>query len=405
MAIRKFAHLAALLCANLLAHFWLFAFADVFKRVAPMNDVLLYGYWLQQMQGEGTILGVNQNFVYPAPALIPMFLAKFVGGNFGILVGWTVMVAILSSLALIALVQSKEANNSSLLAGWFWVASILLLGPVSISRIDVFAAILALFGMVAFFQSRIRTAVSLFTFGAWIKIWPFALVLGAFFADRRKNLIAAIVLGLSFSILLVAFLMGGNLSVLSFLSTQGDRGIQIESVVATFWLWAAKLGLPNAGIYFDQQMLTNQVSGIYVAEVGSLITAVMFIALGITALLGWRAAKAGAAPQHVFTVVALTAVLDLIVFNKVGSPQFMIWLAVPIAAWLFFELPKAKAAVAFGLVIAALTQLVYPILYIDLMGLGDSSMVALTLRNAALLAFLVWANLQLSALTRNRATV
>jgi hypothetical protein len=104
-------------------------------------------------------------------------------------------------------------------------------------------------------------------------------------------------------------------------------------------------------------------------------------------------------------VVALTAVLDLIVFNKVGSPQFMIWLAVPIAAWIFFELPKAKAAVAFGLVIAALTQLVYPILYIDLMGLGDSSMVALTLRNAALLAFLVWANLQLSALTRNRATV
>jgi hypothetical protein len=405
MVIRKFAHLATLLCANLLAHFWLFAFADVFKRVAPMNDVLLYGYWLQQMQGEGTVLGVNQNFVYPAPALVPMFLAKFVGGNFGILVGWTVMVAILSSLVLIAMVQSKETNNSSLLAGWFWVASILLLGPVSISRIDVFAAILALFGMVAFFQSRIRTAVSLFTFGAWIKIWPFALVLGAFFAERRKNLIAAIALGLSFSILLVAFLMGGNLSVLSFLSTQGDRGIQIESVVATFWLWAAKLGLPNAGIYFDEQMLTNQVSGIYVAEVGSLITAVMFIALGITAWLGWRAAKAGAARQHVFTVVALTAVLDLIVFNKVGSPQFMIWLAIPIAAWLFFELPKAKSAVAFGLVIAALTQLVYPILYIDLMGLGDASMVALTLRNAALLAFLVWANLQVSALTRNRATV
>ncbi|MEY4639302.1 MAG: hypothetical protein RLY13_300 [Actinomycetota bacterium] len=405
MAIRKFAHLAALLTANLLAHFWLFVFADVFKRVAPMNDVLLYGYWLQQMQVDGSILGVNQDFVYPAPALIPMFLAKLIGGNLGILVGWATMIAILSSLALIAMVQASGAAKPSFLAGWFWVTSILLLGPVSISRIDVFASILALFGLVAIAQSRLRTAISLFTFGAWIKIWPLALVLGSFFAERRKSVIAAFATGLSFAILLVAFLFGGNFSVLSFLYTQGDRGIQIESVVATFWLWAAKLGLPNAGIYFDQQMLTNQVSGIYVAEVGSLITAVMFIALGITALLGWRAAKAGAAPQHVLTVVALTAVLDLIVFNKVGSPQFMIWLAVPIAAWLFFELPKAKAAVAFGLVIAALTQLVYPILYIDLMGLGDSSMFALTLRNAALLAFLVWANLQLSSLTRNRATV
>jgi hypothetical protein len=403
MAIRKFAQLAVLLTANLLAHFWLFVFADVFKRVAPMNDVLLYGYWLQQMQVDGSILGVNQDFVYPVPALIPMFLAKLIGGNLGILVGWTTMVAILSSLALIAMIQASGAAKSSFLAGWFWVASILLLGPVSISRIDFFAAILALFGLVAIAKSRLRTAISLFTFGAWIKIWPFALVLGSFFAERRKSVIAAIATGLSFAILLVAFLFGGNLSVLSFLYTQGDRGIQIESVVATFWLWAAKLGLPNAGIYFDQQMLTNQVSGIYVFEIGNLITLAMFVALGITGWLGWRAAKAGAARVQVFTAVGLTAVLDLIVFNKVGSPQFMIWLAVPIAAWIFFELPRAKAAVVFGVTISALTQLVYPILYIDLMGLGDSSMLALTARNIAVLLFLIWANLQLSALTKNRA--
>jgi hypothetical protein len=354
------------------------------------------------MQVEGSILGVNQDFVYPAPALIPMFLAKLLGGNLGILVGWTTMVAVLSSLALIDMVQASGAAKSSFLAGWFWVTSILLLGPVSISRIDAFAAIMALFGVVAIAQSRLRTAISLFTFGAWIKIWPFALALGSFFAERRKSVIAAIATGLSFAILLVAFLFGGNLSVLSFLYTQGDRGIQIESVVATFWLWAAKLGLPNSGIYFDQQMLTNQVSGIYVAEIGNLITLAMFVALGITGWLGWRAAKAGAARVQVFTAVGLTAVLDLIVFNKVGSPQFMIWLAVPIAAWIFFELPRVKVAVVFGLTISALTQFVYPILYLDLMTLGDASLLALTARNIGLLLFLIWANLQLSALTKNR---
>jgi hypothetical protein len=99
--------------------------------------------------------------------------------------------------------------------------------------------------------------------------------------------------------------------------------------------------------------------------------------------------------------MSLTAVLDLIVFNKVGSPQFMAWLAVPMMALIIFELPRLKIPVAGLLVIAVTTNLIYPVFYIDLMGLGDLSVGLLTIRNALLIVMLVYANLRLSELSRN----
>jgi hypothetical protein len=47
-----------------------------------------------------------------------------------------------------------------------------------------------------------------------------------------------------------------------------------------------------------------------------------------------------------------------------------------------------------------LTNLVYPISYMDLMGLGDVSVTLLTLRNLFLVLMLVWANLRLGSLSK-----
>jgi hypothetical protein len=51
-----------------------------------------------------------------------------------------------------------------------------------------------------------------------------------------------------------------------------------------------------------------------------------------------------------------------------------------------------------GSCIALLTNLLYPIFYMDLMALGWLGITILTLRNAMLIALLVWANLRLSKL-------
>jgi hypothetical protein len=122
----------------------------------------------------------------------------------------------------------------------------------------------------------------------------------------------------------------------------------------------------------------------------------MFIALAITVFLAIRAVRAGSDRTQVFALAALTGVLDLIVFNKVGSPQFMIWLAVPLMALVYFGINKSKLGLAMGSAILLLTQLVYPVLYIELLGLETLSLGLLTLRNLLLVVLLIWANVQLS---------
>ena len=130
-------------------------------------------------------------------------------------------------------------------------------------------------------------------------------------------------------------------------------------------------------------------------ELAAVSNYLLFIALAITVLLAIRAVRAGRNRTQVFALTALTGVLDLIVFNKVGSPQFMIWLAVPLVALVYFGINKSKVALAIGAAILLLTQLVYPVFYIELLGLEIMPLGLLTVRNLLLVALLIWANTQL----------
>ena len=171
---------------------------------------------------------------------------------------------------------------------------------------------------------------------------------------------------------------------------------------ATFWLWFAKFGLFDSSIYFDQGLLTNQIAGQGAIEVASLLTLAMVVAVAITVWLGVKAYRAGADSKALFAVMGLTATLDLIVFNKVGSPQFEGWLAVPIIAFVIFKQHGWRFATITGLVLAFLTNLIYPVFYLDLMGMGWTSIGLLTVRNLLLIGFLVWANIKLSGLSKSK---
>ena len=390
----------ALSVATLTVPFLHLAISQLFPQVLPMNDVLLYGYWLQMMQSGDPIFGIQQNFVYPYVALVPMVLAKVIGGSAGILVGWSVLVALLNFFATAALVKWGRGTAAGFAAAWAWVLFLFILGPAGVGRIDAIAASVAVFGLMAFASGRVGMAMVAFTLGAWIKIWPVALAAAAFFADKSKKVMTNSIAYTLSAIVLFALFAGGNISVLSFIFTQGGRGIQIESPMAMFWIWAAKLGVPDVGIYYDREIITNQVYGALVDEISALSTLVLVGALLITVALTWRASRAGADRNQIFALSALTGVLDLIVFNKVGSPQFMAWLALPLIALIFFNVNKSWFAVTSIFAIGVLTNLVYPVFYMDLMGLGDWSVALLTVRNLLLIALLVHANIRLGALAK-----
>lgn len=390
--------LAAVWVSTAFVHLWLMFEAQLNPQTAPFNDVNLYGFWVDQVKSGQGLFGISEPWVYPFLAFAPMVVAKWLGASSGILIGWVVLVGVLHAVALSAVVNWGRAGKPAFKAVGLYLVYLVLLGPVAIGRIDAIAAFFALVGVVQIQRNRGRLAMVFFTFGAWIKIWPAAAAIALFSAAKSKAQYFIAAIATSAAVLVVGVLLGGNEKLLSFFSMQGDRGLQVESVLATFWVWAAKFGAPGAGIYFDNQLVTNQVSGAWTSEIAWLLGPVMIFALAITVFLALRAYRAGAETKHLFVATFLTATLDLIVFNKVGSPQFELWLAVPLMAGVLFELPKWRLPVAIGLAIALLTNLLYPIFYMDLMVLGWLGIAILTLRNGLLVALLVWANLRLSKL-------
>jgi hypothetical protein len=390
-----------MLALGLILPFALLAYSEIFEQVMPMNDVLLYGWWLQEMQQSGSIFGIGQPFVYPYLSLVPMWLAAFLGGPAGILIGWCTLISILNVIVIIGITNWGRGSKESFIAILFWLIFVILLGPVAIARIDSIAVALALLGLAAYVRKKLVLSTALFTVGAWIKIWPFVLVLSSFLAEKSKRTVAITVSLVVSAIVFIPVAMGAGPSLFSFVATQVGRGIQVEAPIALPWLWAAKFGVGNSAIYFDEKIITNQISGDGSAFISNLMTPIMFLAIAITAVLGARAYLAGAERNAVFAAVSLTGVLDLIVFNKVGSPQFMAWLAVPVCAWIIFKLSKTKLLVFAALALSLLTGLIYPVFYINFINLGEVGLALITARNLLLIALLVWANIQLSNLAKS----
>jgi hypothetical protein len=391
---------SALVSASFLVHLWALTASKLFPDAISFGDLSLYDYWAYQVdQGTG-VYGLATEWAYPALAFLPIWLAGAIT-LFSYEISWLLLVFALNTAAALLLVTPPKTAKifSGTESSWTLLAALFALGPVAVSRIDSVSAALALFGLVAISKQSQGIASALFTVAGWIKIWPIALFAALVSAFQNKLRAFLVATAISASVIAVGLLVGGT-KVFSFVFQQQDRGIQIESVMATPWMWLAKFG--SANLFFDEVVLTNQVSGVFVEELASVSNLILFGALAITVLLAVRAVSSGADRNEVFSLAALTGVLDLIVFNKVGSPQFMLWVAVPLVALVYFKVKGARAALVMGASILFLTQLVYPVFYIGLLGLETMPLVLLALRNALLVALLVWANIQLS---KNKASL
>lgn len=377
-----------LLAVALLAHLWLVQIG-LHGVGTPMGDVpYAYEPWLNQMINSQKLLGVNLDWVYPFTALAPIWGAALIN-PMDFTAGWMTLITMCNLVALWWLARVRMD------AAWYWLCFLVLLGPVSISRIDAFSVVLAMYGVVQLVARKLNASTGLFTFAASMKIWPIAILLPALAASkhRLRVLLAGVVT--TATLLVIGLMLGGNQSLFSFLSYQADRGIQIESPIASWWIWTGKFGLANAGIYYDKLMMTFQVAGDGIPVVATLIGYAMFIALGVTAWLSWRAASAGVKFQALMPAAALTAVLDLIVFNKVGSPQFATWLAVPIVLGILYQVENWRLPTYAVIALGLLTDIIYPIVYDNILRAEPWALGILLLRNLGYIALLIWANREL----------
>lgn len=401
---KPFENIWLLLIGGLFAHLWLI-YTGLHGIGTPMGDILFaYQPWVQFMIDSHKLLGINADWVYPYPAMIPMWASALLNPN-DFQAGWLTIISVLDLILIanIANFGKRDENTAArFAAAWFWMFFLVALGPVSISRVDAFSVAIALFGVLAMAARKLSTSTAWFTVGAAMKIWPAGILIMAMASSKFRWRILAAAAATGLAIIAIGFILGGNLSLFSFLGNQADRGLQIESPAATPFIAAWILGLSNNEIYYDNLMMTFQVAGSDALTVASLMSAVMAIAIAITAWLTWRAAQAGANFRTIMPVAVMTATLDLIVFNKVGSPQFVTWLAVPVILGVLYNAQNWRLPM-FGVVaIALLTNLVYPVFYDEILKGNGAAFSVLAIRNVVYIAMLVWANMRLSSLAKQQ---
>jgi hypothetical protein len=376
------------------AHFWL-GFLNQYSPTHPMGDVTsVYKYWVARGIFADVWVGIDTQWVYPIVAMVPM-LAAWAFGEYQYAATWLGMVLLLNLVAFGVLTRWGRSRDQLAIA-WWWVAFLFLVGPIALGRIDAISLPLAVIAVVVLAR-RPRVAAVLLTIATWIKIWPAAIIGAVLIASQRRVPVLLAAAITSAVIMIVAIVLGGGNSLFSFIAAQTGRGLQVESPISTIWMWMASAGIGGTFVYYDTAILTFQVQGAGSTVAAQAMTPLLVLAVLAIVALGVRAVARRAATNDLLAPLSLALVVTLIVVNKVGSPQFEIWLVAPIMLGL---LAAQRGGLSFRvpailtLVIAALTQVIYPTLYDLLLQVNPLMLLILSARNGLLIVLLGWAILR-----------
>jgi len=374
------------LMLGILAGFERFVVGDVFYYHRKVNALLTAGL-------DRTL------YEYPTPVVWILALPYGVafGSRIGYLIAFIVLMLALDAVFTYALWRSTGRRHDTSID--FWLIFVLLIGPLSYLRFDMLPAVLAGGALLAARHKPWVTG-ALTGLGAAVKLWP-ALLIGAFLSyrsDRRPAGLAFVIVG--FGLALISLIFGGWARLISPLTWQSDRGLQIESIWATP-LMLARAASPDQWLVDISQYQAYEIFGpgvdvwIVISNLATLLGLTMIILLTIRAFR-----HNGSTPVAIgFVVVATVAIMTIT--NKTLSPQYLLWLGGPMAALMVLrpnasvdEQPAINRMAGQLLILALLTQLVYPLFYDGYLGRSGQLMIILStgvtaIRNLALVVFAV----------------
>jgi hypothetical protein len=344
--------------------------------------------------------GLDRTFYeYPTPVVWILWLpyGASLGSRVGYLVAFVVFMLALDAVFCYALWRATGRRHDS--AVDFWLIFVPLIGPLAYLRFDMLPAVLAGGALLAARRKPWVTG-ALTGLGAAIKLWP-ALLIGAFMsyrADRRPAGVAFVIVG--FGLALISLIFGGWSRLISPLTWQSDRGLQIESIWATP-LMLARAARPDHWIVDISQYQAYEIFGPGV-DVWVMISSVATVlGLAVIILLTIRAFRHDGSTPAAIGFVVLATVAIMTITNKTLSPQYLLWVGGPMAALLAYrpqarsdEQPAICRIAGQVLILALLTQLVYPLFYDSYLGRHGQAMIIVStivtaIRNLALVAFTV----------------
>jgi len=375
-----------LLILAILAAFERFVVGDVFYYHRKINALFTAGL-------DSTL------YEYPTPVVWILWLpyGASLGSRVGYLIAFVVLMLALDAVFCYALWRASGRRHDS--AVDFWLIFVPLIGPLAYLRFDMLPAVLAGGALLAARRKPWVTG-ALTGLGAAIKLWP-ALLIGAFLSyrsDRRPAGVAFVIVG--FGLALISLIFGGWSRLISPLTWQSDRGLQIESIWA-MPLMLARAARPDHWIVDISQYQAYEIFGPGVDVWVTISSVATVLGLAVIILLTIRAFRHDGSTPAAIGFVVLATVAIMTITNKTLSPQYLLWVGGPMAALLayrpqarFAEQPAISRIAGQVLILALLTQLVYPLFYDSYLGRHGQAMIIIStivtaIRNLALVAFTV----------------
>lgn len=284
-----------------------------------------------------------------------------------------------------------------------WLLLVPFLGPLTFTRFDVVSAVLA-GGTLLTLARRPATAGVLSAAGAAVKLWPAALLPALLVRRERPGRVLAGFVATGVVAVAVTLAVGGTTRLLSPLTWQSDRGLQLETVWAVPLLFLRCLDSGRWSTPYTQ-FFAFQVEG---PGAGTLLTLSTVATAACVLLLLWlfvRAWRGGPASPALVGLLAIAAACLLIVPNKTLSPQYLLWIGGALAALGATApdeplLPRLNRLLVLG---CGVTQVIYPIGYGMLTGPHWSNVIGallLLLRNGILVYVTVLVVRRVLTLTR-----
>lgn len=266
-----------------------------------------------------------------------------------------------------------------------------LIGMTLAWRFDLMPTLLVVLALAAILSNRPVWGGLILGLAIAVKLYAFVLIpivccyyIAGCNSRQLPRVFAAMVVSLCLGFLPLAGMTQHD--ALSFLRYHAERGIQLESVASSVILMCKACGLTKATIIYDYGAyhLITPVSRVVL----KILPCAFIVMMGLVTRICLREfrieyARSGSISAMSVCRFATISLLVFIVTNKVFSPQYLIWV-MPL-----LTLVRGRQF-ALCIVVFALTVLIFPLCYGDLLAMKPYAIHMLALRNACVIAVLLW---------------